>query len=148
MKTENRLIITVMLMLIVCACNSDMDDMANNNSVAINGPFKVVLTGDLVRQSGTNTTGMVQIVEDNSGAFFVRLSENFNTKFSTNTVTVYLSTSATLRLNESGSFEKIGGVNRAGEHFYKLDDFPEEKFTHGIIWCGAAGIPFGNALLN
>jgi len=148
METTNRLIFILMLLLLVSSCSENLGEKPADNSVEIMGPFEVIKSGTLNRQSGTNTIGMVQIVQDSSGKNFLRLSENFNTKFSTGTVTVYLSTSAALRLNESGSFQLIGRVNMPGEHFYELNGLPDGKFTHGIIWCGAAAIPFGNALLE
>ncbi|WP_373496417.1 DM13 domain-containing protein [Aquiflexum sp.] len=148
METTNKIIFILMLLLMVSSCNENLGGMPDENSVEIMEPFKILKGGTLNRQSGTNTTGMVQIVQSDSGMHFLRLSENFNTKFSTGTVTVYLSTTSSLRLNEAGSFQLIGRVNTPGEHFYELNGLPDEKFTHGIIWCGAAGIPFGNALLE
>ena len=148
METTNKIIFLLMLLLIVSSCSENIGEMPEDNSVEIMGSFEIVKGGTLNRQSGTNTTGMVQIVQDDTGKYFLRLSENFNTKFSTGTVTVYLSTTASLRLNETGSFQLIGTVNNPGEHFYDLNGLPDGKFTHGVIWCGAAGIPFGNALLE
>ncbi|WP_194778342.1 DM13 domain-containing protein [Pararhodonellum marinum] len=148
MKTVNRIFFILMLLLMVTSCDNDLIEMPADNSVEITGDFEVLKSGTLIRQSGTNTMGMVQVVEDSSGKFFIRLSENFDTKFSTGTVTVYLSTSSSLRLEENESFQLIGIVNKPGQHFYELNDLPDTKFTHGIIWCGAARIPFGNALIE
>jgi hypothetical protein len=63
-------------------------------------------------------------------------------------VTVYLSTSDKLQLSTSGTFQLISIVGKAGEHFFPIAAAPDAKFTHGIIWCGAAAIPFGFAPLN
>jgi hypothetical protein len=63
-------------------------------------------------------------------------------------VTVYLSTSDRLQLSTSGTFQLVSIVGKAGEHFFPLTAAPDAKFTHGIIWCGAAAIPFGFAPLN
>lgn len=124
------------------------DEIQMEDDVQVIGPFEVIKSGTLSNQSGAGTRGAVHLVKDQGGKYFISLSDNFTTKFSTGTVTVYLSTSLSLRLNESGSFLLLGLANRPGAHFYELEGNLEDKFTHGIIWCGAAGIPFGNALLE
>lgn len=147
---KQAIVFTLALLGLFSAC-ADKDDMKlkpdDTPSVEI-GEFTVLKSGTLNRQSGTNTTGQVQLVQNTEGKFFVRLSENFTTKFSTGTVTVYLSTSSTLRLNDTASFQLLGQANRAGEHIYALNAAPDAKFNHGIIWCGAAAIPFGFAMLE
>lgn len=147
MNITNRNCRVLMLLLILTSCSDNMEVLPANN-VDVTGTFEIIKGGMLNSQSSTQTTGMVQVIQDDTGNYFIRLSENFNTKFSTGTVTVYLSTSASLKLNETGSFQLIGIVNMPGEHFYELNEFPDEKFSHGIIWCGAAAIPFGNARLE
>jgi hypothetical protein len=144
----NRLLLLAMLLLIVVACHEEMGEAPIDNNVEVNGPLQVLKKGVLTSQSGTGTRGEIQIVKDKDGKYYLSLSENFTTKFSTGTVTVYLSTSASLRLSENGSFELVGLANMPGTHFYSLSGAPDDKFSHGIIWCGAAAIPFGNALLE
>jgi hypothetical protein len=147
MKITIKNILILTLLLIGSSCSDSMDELPANN-VDVMGTFEIIKGGTLSSQSSTKTIGMVQIIQDNTGKYFIRLSDDFDTKFSTGTVTVYLSTSASLKLNETGSFQLIGIVNMPGEHFYELNEFPDEKFTHGIIWCGAAAIPFGNSRLD
>ncbi len=148
MKIQNMLYFLIFPLMPVAGCS---DDIAESEIVVESeNPknFTILRSGTLTKQSGTNTTGSFQIVRDQSDNYFIRLSENFNTKFSTGTVTVYLSTTANLRLNTENNFQLIGLVPGSGEHFFKLSTLPDAKFTHGVIWCGAAGIPFGNALLE
>lgn len=123
----------------------DADQMKPADEVEVVGPVSVIKSGTLTPQSSTNTKGMIQIVSNDEGRFFVRLSDDFTTKFSTGTVTVYLSTSENLRLSSAGSFQLVSIVGKSGEHFFPLPSTPDAKFTHGIIWCGAAAIPFGFA---
>ena len=66
----------------------------------------------------------------------------------TGTVNVYLSSSKDLTLSEKESFQLVAVVNEPGEHYFKLANFPDSKFSHGILWCGAAAIPFGFAELK
>lgn len=137
-------------MLIITSCqeSDDMRPQGTQNTNDMVGNFEVLRGGTLTAQSSTNTNGMIQIVKSDNGDHFVRLSDDFTTKFSTGTVTVYLSNSSSLNLNQSSSFQVVSLVNEAGEHFFKLSAEPDEKFTYGIIWCGAAGIPFGYSNLQ
>ncbi len=152
MKTLFKLTLSLFLGLAIASCDSgsmkDADQMKPADPVAVTGDITVLKTGTLTAQSSTNTKGMVQLVKDKDGKNYVRLTEDFTTKFSTGTVTVYLSTSDKLQLGSSGSFQLVSIVGKAGEHFFPLSAVPDAKFTHGIIWCGAAAIPFGFAPLN
>lgn len=152
MKNLIKLSFSLLVVFLISSCDSstmeDADKMKPVDKVEVTGPISVIKTGTLTAQSSTNTLGMVQIVTNTEGKYFVRLTENFTTKFSTGTVTVYLSTSDRLQLNSSGTFQLVSIVGKAGEHFFPLAAAPDAKFTHGIIWCGAAAIPFGFAPLN
>ena len=77
-----------------------------------------------------------------------KLGSDFTSSFHTGTVTVYLSSSKDLTLSEKESFQLVAVVNEPGEHYFKLANFPDSKFSHGILWCGAAAIPFGFAELK
>lgn len=152
MKNLFKLTLPLFALILLAGCDSasmtDADKMKPVDEVAVTGPITVVKTGTLTAQSSTNTLGMFQLVTNAEGKYFVRLTENFTTKFSTGTVTVYLSTSDRLQLSTSGTFQLVSIVGKAGEHFFPLTAAPNAKFTHGIIWCGAAAIPFGFAPLN
>lgn len=152
MKIPSKLILGLFFSILFASCDSgslsDADPMKPVDEVEVVGPVSVIRSGTLTPQSSTNTKGMIQIVSNEEGKFFVRLTDDFTTKFSTGTVTVYLSTSENLRLSSAGSFQLISIVGKSGEHFFPLASSPEAKFTHGIIWCGAAAIPFGFAPLD
>ncbi|MFC3881845.1 hypothetical protein ACFOSV_16740 [Algoriphagus namhaensis] len=149
-KILNPFFLAMLVFAVLSAC-SDSDDMKPKDKLPdAEAPtnFEVQKGGTLTAQSSTNTRGMFQIVKDDTGAYFVRLTSDFTTKFSTGTVTVYLSDSDRLDLSQSGSFQLVSVVGKAGEHFFPLAAAPDSKFTHGIIWCGAAAIPFGFTLLQ
>jgi hypothetical protein len=154
MKTIIKLILPLIALIITASCDSgsmnDSDQMVVKpaDPVAVTGPITVLRTGSLTAQSSTSTKGMVQLVTDKDGKYYIRLTEDFTTKFTTGTVTVYLSTSDKLQLSVADSFQLVAIVGKAGEHFFPLSGTPNSKFTHGIIWCGAAAIPFGFAPLN
>ncbi|REG91430.1 DM13 domain-containing protein [Algoriphagus antarcticus] len=152
MKNLFNLGLSLIVAVILTSCDSgsmaDADKMKPVSEVPVTGPVTVLKTGTLTAQSSTNTKGMVQVVTNAEGKYFVRLTDEFTTKFSTGTVTVYLSTSDKLQLATSGSFQLVSIVGKAGEHFFPISGAPDAKFTHGIIWCGAAAIPFGFAPLN
>ncbi len=157
MKNLFKLTLPLFLLVLLAGCDSgamidadnmkpeETDKMKPVDEVEVTGPVTVLKTGTLTAQSSTNTKGMVQVVTNSEGRYFVRLTSEFTTKFSTGTVTVYLSTSERLQLATSGSFQLVSIVGKAGEHFFPLSGAPDTKFTHGIIWCGAAAIPFGFA---
>ncbi len=152
MKIISKLALLLISATIWYACDSsnteNIDPMVPVDPVAVTGPITVLKSGSLTAQSSTNTKGMIQIVTDKDGKYFVRLTEEFTTKFSTGTVTVYLSTSDRLQLSSAGSFQLVSIVGKAGEHFFPLAGNLDPKFSHGIIWCGAAAIPYGFAPLN
>lgn len=133
---------------VLLACENISEEFSMDDIAQVTGQLEVIKSGSLTSQSGAGTRGSVQLVKDQAGKYYITLSENFMTKFSTETVTVYLSTSSSLRLNESGSFQLLGLANKPGAHFFELPGNVDPKYTHGIIWCGAAAIPFGNALLE
>lgn len=135
------------LSLVSCTDEDGSPDAPDDNGMVM-GQVDVLRSGNLTAQSSTNTQGNVAIVKDKDGKYFVRLSENFTTKFSTGTVTVYLATSQTLNLESSSSFQLVSIVGKPGEQFFSLSGLPDAKFTHAIIWCGAAAIPFGFARLE
>lgn len=149
-KITKPLFLALLVFAVFTAC-SDSDDMKPKDKTPdaeAPASFEVQKGGALTAQSSTNTRGMVQIVKDDAGAYFVRLTSDFTTKFSTGTVTVYLADSDRLNLGQSGTFQLVSVVGEAGEHFFPLAAAPDTKFTHGIIWCGAAAIPFGFAPLQ
>lgn len=145
---KNLFILTLSVALLAACGDSKDKEPKTKSTTDFPTSFNVLKGGTLSPQSSTNTRGMFQLVEDDQGDFFVRLTDDFTTKFSTGTVTVYLSTSDDLNLGEPGSFQLVSVVGEAGENFFAIPGAADEKFTHGIIWCGAAAIPFGFAPLN
>ncbi|AMQ57450.1 DM13 domain-containing protein [Algoriphagus sanaruensis] len=140
--------LALLLSFLVSCISEDGNPNAPDDKTMVMGQLDLIKSGTLTAQSSTNTRGTVSIVKDNAGKYFLRLSENFTTKFSTGTVTVYLATSQTLNLNSSSTFQLVSIVGKPGEQFFALPGLPDSKFTHAIIWCGAAAIPFGFAPLN
>nr|WP_288977356.1 DM13 domain-containing protein [uncultured Allomuricauda sp.] len=115
------------------------------------GALEVDRQGDLVAESGTPTQGTVQIATDSEGTNFVRFSDDFTTELGTGTVGIFLSTSSVYTpdpANGNPNLMLIGNVTGNGEMFIKLDAAPEAKYTHIILWCATANIPFGNAELQ
>ena len=107
--------------------------------------------GSLAAQNGTPTKGTVNTGSDEKGTYFVKFGSDFTTELGTGTVTVYLSTSATYKPDPgkgNPDLKIVGLVNKNGEQFLKMSAAPEAKFTHIIIWCGSANVPFGNAPIN
>lgn len=115
------------------------------------GEFTVTRSGNLVDQNGAGSMGVTEIGTDEEGTQFLRLGNNFTTKFSTGTVTVYLSTSETYVAdpgNGNPALRLLGVTSAAGEQYFRIAPAAGNNFTHVIIWCASAGIPFGNARLQ
>ena len=115
------------------------------------GDLTVNRAGDIVAQNDTNSQGRVEYGIDDAGTNFVRLGEDFQTVLATGTVTVYLSTSEEFVAdpgNGNPDLQLIGAAQRNGEQFYRLDAAIDSKFTHLILWCASANIPFGYAALD
>jgi Electron transfer DM13 len=131
----------------ITSCTKDAVTVTVDSSKP-DGAFTVTKSGSFTAQSSTPTAGMVQLGTDSKGVQFLKFSSDFTTQFATGTVSVYLSTSMTWVPdpgNSNGNLRLIGPSLKAGETFYKLDPKADAKFTHVILWCGTAGVPFGNA---
>lgn len=115
------------------------------------GEFTAAKSGEFVDQNSAGSAGKVELGTDGEGNSFLRFDNAFTTNLATGTVTVFLSTSDTFTAdpgNGNPDLLLISGVHKSGENFFKLDTAPASKFTHVILWCGSAAVPFGNAELN
>ncbi|MBT2162195.1 DM13 domain-containing protein [Zobellia barbeyronii] len=115
------------------------------------GDLAVASSGSLTAESGTPTQGLVEIGMDTDDTSFVHFADDFTTELGTGTVGIFLSTSETFTAdpaNGNPDLMLIGNVRSNGEMFIKLDAAPDAKYTHIILWCATANIPFGNVALN
>lgn len=131
----------------VSGCDDDEATTVTIDSSVPQG-FTVNRSGGFVAQNGTPTVGATELGTDENGAQWLRLSDDFVTEQGTGTVTVFLSTSDTYTASPStGNPDLIlaGGLTTNGEHFYQLTRTADADFTHVILWCASANIPFGVA---
>jgi len=115
------------------------------------GAFTAAKSGTFTEQNGTGSKGAAQIGTDADGTYFLKLGSDFSTTLATGTVTVFLSTSEVYTAdpgNGNPNLQLIGVVGKNGEMYFKLSAAPAAKFTHAILWCASASIPFGYAPLN
>jgi len=115
------------------------------------GDFVAQRSGTFTAQSGTPTSGTVELGLDDDSEQFLRFADNFTTELGTGTVTIYLSTSENFVTdpgNGNPDLMLVAAVARNGESFYRINGTVDAKYTHVILWCGSANIPFGNALLQ
>ena len=148
----NRLLILFFVVFSIAACSDDdsVEPTVVDTSLP-QGTFTSTLSGTFVGQSGVNSTGNADLGTDSEGTQFIRFSQDFDTNLNTGTVTVYLSTSenfVTDPANGNPDLRIIGVVSGAGEQFFKVDPGAGANFTHVILWCASANIPFGFAALN
>ncbi|MEL7339673.1 MAG: DM13 domain-containing protein [Bacteroidota bacterium] len=115
------------------------------------GTFAAAKTGTITEQNGTGSTGVVELGTDSESTQFLRFGDDFVTNLATGTVTVYLSTSDEFvadPMNGNPDLFLVGAVKSNGENFFKIAPQADSKFTHVILWCGSANIPFGFAALQ
>lgn len=132
------------------ACEKETEEVLVDNSVP-QGAFTVSKMGSIIEQNGTGSKGAVKLGTDANGVQFVQFGADFQTVLATGTVTVYLSTSQDFVAdpgNGNPNLRLIGIVQKNGEQYFKLDPKAETKFSHLILWCGSAAIPFGYTALN
>lgn len=132
------------------ACSKDGDTVAVDSSLP-EGSFTAARAGSFMAQNGTPTAGSAALGTDTKGTVFLRLLPDFTTKLTTGTVTIYFSTSATFVSNPGAGnpdLRLVGTVGKNGEMYFKLDAAIPANFTHVIVWCGSANIPFGYARLQ
>lgn len=133
------------------ACDDDTSNTIEVDLSLPQGTFTSAKSGSFVEQNSTGSTGTASLGTDASGVQFLRFGSNFNTNLATGTVTVYLSTSDTYTAdpgNGNPDLLLVGAVKASGENFFKLAPAADSKFTHVILWCGSANIPFGYAELQ
>ena len=144
-------LIFLALTFVTTSCSDDDETTITIDSSVPNGELTVERTGSLIAENGTPTTGTVELGKDKDNNNFLRFDNNFTTQLATGTVTVYFSTSSVFTAdpgNGNPDLILVGAVQQNGEQFFKLNSSVSSNFTHVILWCNTAGIPFGNAQLQ
>jgi hypothetical protein len=132
------------------ACEKDAEEILVDTSIP-QGAFTASKTGSIVEQNMTASKGTIKLGTDTKNVQFVQFGADFQTVLATGTVSVYLSTSKDFVAdpgNGNPNLRLIGIAQKNGEQYFKLDPKADAKFTHLILWCGSAGVPFGYAALN
>ncbi|PHN06900.1 DM13 domain-containing protein [Flavilitoribacter nigricans] len=132
------------------ACEKDGDTQIIDSSQPV-GAFMTDRSGDFIAQNGTPTTGMAAVGTDEDGNTFLRFNNEFTTELGTGTVSVYLSTSDEFKPdpgNGNPDLRLIGAVSQNGENYFRVSSSVASQFSHVILWCGSANIPFGYAPLQ
>ncbi len=144
-------VILFLFVIIFAACGEDEKPVIIDSSLP-NGVLTVQRTGTFVDQNASGSAGRASIGPDTQGTTFLAFNNEFRTKLSTGTVTVWLSTSDTFTASPgtgSPNLLLVGPVRNAGENFFKIPTGVDVgKYTHVILWCGAVSVPFGNARLQ
>ncbi|QWX84401.1 DM13 domain-containing protein [Cellulophaga sp. HaHaR_3_176] len=147
----------VSIFMLTVSCSDDDNETETIIETVIvdsslpNGDLTVVSAGSFVAENGTPTAGTVEVGTDTDSSNFVHFGSDFTTELGTGTVGIFLSTSSVYTPdpgNGNPELMLIGNVSANGEKFIKLTEAPDAKYTHIILWCATANIPFGNAELN
>jgi Electron transfer DM13 len=131
------------------SCEKEVEVIVD--SAAPNGTFTAAKSGTFVEQNATGSKGAVKLGTDSKSVQFLQLGSDFSTNFGTGTVTVYLSTSKDFKadpMKGNPDLRLLGGVTKGGMANFKLDPKADAKFTHVILWCASANVPFGFAELK
>ena len=149
---KNYAVLLIFLLGVIgVSCNDDDPEVITIDPTRPEAPFSVSSMGNFVEQNGTGSTGTAELGTDADGVQFLRFANNFNTNLATGTVTVYFSTSMDFvpdPANGNPDLRLVGPVQQSGENFFRIEPALDSKFTHVILWCGSANIPFGYAELN
>ncbi|MEQ9285589.1 MAG: DM13 domain-containing protein [Cyclobacteriaceae bacterium] len=146
-----RIMLMILAGSIIMACGEDEPTIETIDSSMPQGTFTSSKSGTFVEQNDTGSAGLAELGTDEDGTQFLHFGSNFMTNLGTGTVTVYLSTSDTYMAdpgNGNPDLLLIAGVKNNGEQYFKLQPAAASKFTHVILWCGSANIPFGYAQLQ
>lgn len=144
------LLLMTSVAIVNTSCNED-DETTTTDSSLPTGKFTAQRSGTLVAQNGTPTKGAAEVGTDEDGEQFVRFGSDFMTELGTGTVTVYLSKGQTLMFDPgkgNPNVRIVGLVGKNGELFLKVNTTAGSEFTHVVLWCGSAAIPFGYAPLK
>ena len=152
---KNLFFITLLLFAFTLTTTSCDDDAAVIETIIDSsrptGDLTVTRAGDIVAQNDTGSQGEVQVGTDDAGVNFLRFGDDFQTVLATGTVTVYFSTSQEFNAdpgNGNPDLKLVGAAQSNGEQLYRLENSVDAKFTHVILWCASANIPFGYAELT
>lgn len=140
----------VISMFTFSSCDDDDTTLVTIDS-SMPANFVADRMGSFTAENGTPTMGTAELGMDEDNRTFLRLGSNFTTEQATGTVTVYLSTSAVFTASPgTGNPDLIlvGGLNTNGAHTFEINRAVPANFTHVILWCATANIPFGNARLQ
>ena len=146
----HKILFSLLFAISMFATSCTKEEIVTVDSSLPSGAFTVSKTGNITAQSDTGSKGKVEVGKDASAVNFVKLGSDFTTVLATGTVSVYLSTSATFKADPgkgNPDLKLIGIISKNGEQYFKMSTVPEAKFTHLILWCGSANVPFGYAML-
>jgi len=145
---KKSLILLYVAFLGIISCSDDKDPVFVD-STKPTGTFEIKRSGTFIDENKAGSTGMASLGVDSQGKEFLKFDENFKTALATGTVTVYLSTSSKFMAdpeNGNPNLLAIGPVRMAGENYFSIPaGTSTAKYTHVLLWCGSAGIPFGHA---
>ena len=146
----------IYLAFLALVLNSTFTSCSKNVEILVDsskpqGAFTASKSGSIVEQNGTGSKGAIQIGLDTKNVQFVKFGSDFITNQATGTVSVYLSTSEKFKADPgmgNPDLRLLGIVSKNGEQYFIADPIVQSKFTHVILWCGTAGIPFGYAKIQ
>ncbi len=151
MKFRTAILTTLLSAIaIFTACKKETEEVLVDSNLP-QGALTVSRSGSITEQNATGSKGAVQLGTDTKNIQFVKFGADFSTVLATGTVSVYLSTTKDFvadPANGNPNLRLIGIVQKNGEQHFKLDPNADAKFTHLILWCGSANIPFGFAELK
>jgi hypothetical protein len=151
MKRSILQISLILLAFAVITTSCSKDEEVTIDSSLPSGTFTPDRSGSLTAESGTPTTGTVELGKDEDNANFLHFGSNFVTELGTGTVSIYMSTSAVFTASPgtgNPDLKLVGNISKNGDQYIKLSGAVSANFTHVILWCNTAGVPFGNARLN
>jgi len=134
------------LILFFGACKKTDTSIIPDTSSSVPVNFSVQRTGTFVTQSSSPaTSGTAQIGLDAAGAQWLKFNSDFITETTSGNAIVVLSKSVNYSEN---TVLAVSAISKNGEQYFKVSTPIGTEYSHIIIWCMAAKIPFGNAPLK
>ena len=123
-------------------------DTTRMDTTAMDTSTTILRKGAFQPQNNYVAEGTASLKRKADNSFKVVLDENFRTSFATGAVTMYLSKAQRLNLSDQSSFIRLAVINTNGSHTFDIEGSVSDDFTHVVIWCAPARIPFGFAALE
>lgn len=147
------LALTLLTATALVSCSKNDPEPQDNTVVAPDTSVTTLKTASVTAQGGTQSSGSLAIVRDETGKELVQLNEDFVTEFHTGSLGVYLAKSDgqvnAQQAAGAGNVLKVGTIVKNGKQFLEIPTKGAYTgFSHVVFYCEAARYNFAAAALK